>query len=219
MIAILLINSPPAWWKFREESQECFWKDLILGFSLIAAIGPQNAFVLRQGLARQHVFLSALATSFCDMVLILISVLGAGRFLVHHPTLKLILTLGGIAFLSFYTILSFKAAFGRKSLDLEGEEKTVSRRTILLKAIGFSWINPHALLDVVLIIGSISAQYDHWGAMLFGFGCIAVSFLWFFSLALFAIYRTEENEKRSLFREGFDQFHQENNPNSIFSLP
>lgn len=160
-----------------------FLEGFVLGFSLIAAIGPQNAFVLRQGLAKQHVFLSAFSTSFCDTVLILISVMGAGRYLAEHETLKLILTLGGIGFLAVYAIQSFRSVFKTQKFDLKNGSFVQSYASIVLKAIGFSWINPHAILDVVVVMGSISAKYDNHGACLFGLGCIAVSFLWFFVLA------------------------------------
>lgn len=163
-----------------------FLEGLLLGFSLIAAIGPQNAFVLKQGLKRQHVFLTAFMTSACDAVLIALAVFGAGRYLAENPTLKQVLTIGGIAFLAFYGTQSFRSVFRDQTLALGEGRAQASRMKIVLQAIAFSWINPHALLDVVVIMGSVSCQYNAHDVKLFGLGCIVVSFVWFFLLAFAA---------------------------------
>jgi L-lysine exporter family protein LysE/ArgO len=160
-----------------------FINGFFLSFTLIAAIGPQNAFVIRQGLKAEHVFLTALLCAFCDSVLILIGVLGAGQFLGQNEFIKTILTLAGVCFLVLYGAKSFYNVTKKERLTIKATNQPVSRKKIILQGISFSWLNPHAILDTVVIIGSVSAQYTFSESILFGSGAIIASLTWFFLLA------------------------------------
>lgn len=160
-----------------------FLEGLLLSFGLIAAIGPQNAFVIRQGLKRQFVFTTALLTSLCDALLILVGVLGVGQILAQNKFLKLALVIGGAIFLSIYGIKSLLRAFKKETLKVDSSKAAIlSHKKIILQAISFSLLNPHAILDTTVIIGSVSAQYPIDGVWKFACGAISASFLWFFML-------------------------------------
>ncbi len=121
---------------------------------LIVAIGPQNAFVLSQGLKREHVFLTALICMLTDTLLIALGVVGLGAIFNLHPLLIDIARWFGAAFLTIYGLLSFKAAwhptvFRNGSLN----QSIVSRKNIVMMLLGLGLLNPHAYLDAVVLIG------------------------------------------------------------------
>lgn len=158
-----------------------FLEGLLLTLSLITSIGPQNTFVLKQGLTRNHLFATAFSVSFCNSLSITAGVLGLGRFLTDYPTLKLCLIWAGILFLSGFVVRSFFLVFKGQSLSLQNKNALSLKKTIL-HGILFSWANPLTLLESLGVLGSVSAQYDLENALLFGKGCIAGTFLWFFFL-------------------------------------
>lgn len=162
-----------------------FLRGLTLGLSLIVAIGPQNAFVLRQGLTRRHALLAALACSVADTALIAVGVLGVGALLARSPTLVTLGTLAGAAFLLWYGWRSFRSARHPGALDTGGQAaQTVG--TVLTTAAAFSLLNPHALLDTVVLIGGASAGLSGGGRRAFLAGTVLASWTWFFGLALLA---------------------------------
>ncbi|MEC3863011.1 LysE/ArgO family amino acid transporter [Mesobacterium sp. TK19101] len=151
-----------------------------LGFSLILAIGAQNAFVLRQGLRREHVFAIVLTCALSDALLIAAGVAGFGALATAVPLFEPVMRWGGAAFLAWYGARSFVAAWrGQDSLKAGKDERT-SLRAALLTVLAFTWLNPHVYLDTVVLIGSISAQYDN--RVMFGLGAGLASFVFFFSL-------------------------------------
>ncbi|WP_104989809.1 LysE/ArgO family amino acid transporter [Deinococcus sp. NW-56] len=162
-----------------------FLRGLSLGLSLIVAIGPQNAFVLRQGLIRRHALLAALACSLCDTLLISFGVLGVGALLARNLALTLIGTLAGAAFLLWYGGRSFQAARSPGSLETSGTGERTPR-AVIATAAAFSLLNPHALLDTVVLIGGASAGLDDRARVAFLGGTVTASWLWFFALALLA---------------------------------
>lgn len=153
----------------------------VLGFSLILAIGAQNAFLLKQGLKRQHVFILCLICAVSDGLLIAAGVAGFGVVVKEFPLIEQFARYAGAAFLFVYAILSFKSAFTTEhSLQAEGGE-TGSLSKAILTCLAFTWLNPHCYLDTVILIGSISTQYE--GQQLsFGVGAVVSSFVFFFSL-------------------------------------
>ena len=163
-----------------------FIQGFTIGLSLILAIGPQNAFVIRQGLKGRFVFLTAISVSLCDSILIAASVLGVGQFLARVTWLKLALTVGGMSFLAIYGTGALIRVFRDNRLQVKKTSDKGSYKKIILQSLSFSWINPHAVLDILLIMGSISAQYEMHDAVSFGSGAIVASFVWFFSLAFVA---------------------------------
>jgi L-lysine exporter family protein LysE/ArgO len=152
-----------------------------LGISLILAIGAQNAFVLKQGLKQQHVFVVCLICALSDAILISAGIAGFGVMVQKFPLIEQIARYAGAAFLFFYAIVSFKTFFTTEhALNAEGKE-VGSAATAVLTCLAFTWLNPHVYLDTLILLGSISTQYD--GQQLaFGVGAITGSFVFFFSL-------------------------------------
>jgi L-lysine exporter family protein LysE/ArgO len=155
-----------------------------LGASLIIAIGAQNAFVLRQGLKRQHVFLIASLCTLCDMLLISLGVTGLGALITAIPALTIVATWGGAIFLFIYGLRSFRAASKPESMNEDPSiDQSVRKHDIILAVLGFSLLNPHAFLDTVVLIGSVGAHYAAGTRIFFALGTMLASFVWFFSLA------------------------------------
>ncbi|WP_209597865.1 LysE/ArgO family amino acid transporter [Ruegeria sp. HKCCSP351] len=151
-----------------------------LGFSLILAIGAQNAFILRQGLRREHVFLLCLTCSMSDAVLIVAGVTGFGTLAHSAPWFEPVMRYGGVAFLTWYGLRSFGSALRGGAVMETGSGPRTSLRTAMLAVLAFTWLNPHVYLDTVVLIGSISAQYDD--RVGFAIGAVTSSFVFFFSL-------------------------------------
>lgn len=157
---------------------------LAVGLSLIMAIGPQNTFVIQQGIKREHTFLCAIACTGTDALLIMLGVIGLGALFKAHPMLVELARWFGATFLIAYGLIAFKSAMHPQTLSkhLEIQKKT-STKKIVLMVLGFGLLNPHAYLDTVVLIGSISAQYTGANHYIFGLGTIIASAIWFFSLA------------------------------------
>ena len=157
-----------------------FFAGFALGFSLILAIGAQNAFVLRQGLRREHVFALCLTCAVSDAILIAAGVLGFGALASSVPWFETVMRYGGAAFLFVYGALAFKNAYqGGAALEARRQEG-MSLKAALSTVLAFTWLNPHVYLDTVVLIGSISAQWPD--RHLFGIGAVTSSFVFFFSL-------------------------------------
>jgi len=151
-----------------------------LGFSLILAIGAQNAFVLRQGLRGEHLFWVCLTCAASDAILISAGVAGFGGLARAFPKVEPIMRYGGAAFLVGYGALALRAAWrGSSGLNAQGRGQGGLAAT-LATALALTWLNPHVYLDTVVLIGAVSAQYDSRG--MFAAGAISASFVFFFSL-------------------------------------
>ena len=152
-----------------------------LGLGLIVAIGAQNAFILKQGLKRQHVFVLCLICALSDAVLIVAGVYGLGYVAGRFALVSDVARYGGAAFLVAYGLRSFRAAFS-KSESLQGAGGDASSlRAAVLVCLAFTWLNPHVYLDTFFLIGTVSTQYADERA-LFALGATAASFAFFFSL-------------------------------------
>ncbi|MDC1286348.1 LysE/ArgO family amino acid transporter [Gammaproteobacteria bacterium] len=152
-----------------------------LGFSLILAIGAQNAFVLKQGLKDEHVFLVCLICALSDALLILLGVSGFHLLVAAWPGVVDIARFGGALFLFTYGLLSFWRAL-RVQQGLEPSEiKSNSAWQSALTCLAFTWLNPHVYLDTVVLLGSVSTQFAdsiYW----FTSGAMTASFVFFFAL-------------------------------------
>ena len=157
-----------------------FISGFLLSLSLILAIGAQNAFVLRQGLLRQHVFAVSLFCGVSDALLITAGVAGFGSLAEAVPWFETAMRYGGAAFLIWYGWKNARSAWrGGAVLDTEGAGATALGPALGTLA-AITWLNPHVYLDTVVLIGSISAQYDpRWP---FGLGAVLGSLTFFFSL-------------------------------------
>jgi L-lysine exporter family protein LysE/ArgO len=150
-----------------------------LGFSLILAIGAQNAFVLRQGLLKSHVFAVCLTCALSDAILIAAGVAGFGALAQAIPGLELGMRLLGAAFLIWYGARTFQSAW-RGGQSMQAGEAAGSLRKALLTCLALTWLNPHVYLDTVVLLGAVAAQYeDRFG---FALGAMTASFVFFFSL-------------------------------------
>ena len=152
------------------------------GLSLILAIGAQNAFVLRQGLLRQHVFPLALFCAASDAVLIAAGVAGFGALTARWPGLPLVMSLGGAAFLVAYGLGRLHAAWRGGHRLADGTQAQSLRRTLAIAA-AFTWLNPHVYLDTLGLIGAVSTGFAPGADRLaFGLGATTASFVFFFGL-------------------------------------
>jgi len=152
-----------------------------VGASLIIAIGAQNAFILRQGLLRQHVFVLCLICALSDAVLIVLGVGGFGAIISSKPLLLNIAKWGGAAFLFAYAILAFRRALNSQVLDA-GAPKSTNLSTAIATCLALTFLNPHVYLDTVILLGSVSVQYGEEYRFAFGGGAVVASFVWFFGL-------------------------------------
>ncbi len=152
-----------------------------LGFSLILAIGAQNAFVLRQGLRQEHVFWICLTCAGSDAVLIFAGVLGLGAVSEAVPGFEFAMRIAGAGFLIWYGGRSLWAA-GRGGEALRPDSGAAPQAIfpVLATVLALTWLNPHVYLDTVVLLGSISAQYPQ--PLVFGIGAMVASFVFFFSL-------------------------------------
>jgi L-lysine exporter family protein LysE/ArgO len=151
----------------------------LLGVSLILAIGAQNAFVLRQGLRREHVLPVVLVCAVSDAALVTAGVLGFGALARAIPGIEQVMLFGGVAFLLWYGAQNLIAAWcGGEAL--EAGVAAGSLRRALLTCLALTWLNPHVYLDTVVLLGSVSAQYDD--TLGFGVGAVTASFSFFFAL-------------------------------------
>lgn len=151
---------------------------------LIVAIGAQNVFVLTQGARGHRPWLVAGVCTACDGVLIAAGVGGVGALAAASPGASGLLALAGAAFLLVYGLRAFRNALAGESLGLSEDAARPPVRAILLGALGVSLLNPHALLDTVVLIGGLSSRLDAGGRLLFGLGAATASACWFFSLSL-----------------------------------
>ena len=151
-----------------------------LGLSLILAIGAQNAFVLRQGIRREHVFATVLTCAISDALLIAVGVAGFGALAEALPWLESVMRYGGAAFLVWYGARNFLAAWrGGQALETEGRVRS-SLKGVLGTVLVLTWFNPLVYLDTVVLLGSISAQWEN--KLGFALGAMTSSFVFFFSL-------------------------------------
>lgn len=162
---------------------------LLIGFatslSMIVAIGAQNAFVLRQGIRREHVGPVVLICALSDALLITAGIIGLGTALQSRPTALTITKFAGAAFLVCYGILAFKRAV-RPRTGLAAATSAPGRlRSTLLACLGFTYLNPHVYLDTVVLLGVLANQQGG-GRWLYGAGAVTASFLWFSGLGFFA---------------------------------
>lgn len=154
---------------------------LSLGGSLIIAIGAQNAYILRMGLLRHHVFWLCLFCALSDAVLIVLGVAGLGALVEANPALLRFIALGGAVFLFIYAVLALKRALSPGRLQAATAAKPSLVQALAVCA-SFTWLNPHVYLDTVVLIGAYAAAYDDAERMSFGFGAVLASFIWFFAL-------------------------------------
>lgn len=157
-----------------------FVQGFALSITLILAIGAQNAFVLRQGLRQAHVFWVCLTCGVIDAILIVAGIAGFGALAHAVPWFESAMRFGGAAFLIWYGWRNAVSAWrGGTTLEAaQDDEQTLS--SAILTLVALSLLNPHVYLDTVVLIGSISAQYED--RVAFGVGAVTASMTFFFVL-------------------------------------
>ena len=152
-----------------------------ISLGLIVAIGAQNAFVLRQGLIRSHIFVVCCICAISDATLIAAGVLGVGAWLAEYEQGAFWISMAAIAFLVVYGILRVKSALDPQAMSIsESGEDNLS--TVVFTTLAFTWLNPHVYLDTLVLLGSASSRYDGPEREFFGIGAALASFIFFFSL-------------------------------------
>jgi len=152
-----------------------------ISLGLIVAIGAQNAFVLRQGLIRSHIFVVCCICAISDATLIAAGVLGVGAWLAKYEQGAFWISMAAIAFLVVYGILRAKSALDPQAMSIsENGEDNLS--TVVFTTLAFTWLNPHVYLDTLVLLGSASSRYDGPEREFFGIGAALASFIFFFSL-------------------------------------
>jgi len=159
-----------------------FTTGFALSATLIIAIGAQNAFVLRQGLRREHVLIIVAFCALADLLLIGAGVAGVARVLGEAPHLTLALTVAGMLFLAWYGLRALARARSASSMSVEEGTNRISLRNAVAQAAGFTFLNPHVYLDTVLLMGSIGARQPADLRLWFVGGAAAASGAWFTTL-------------------------------------
>ena len=154
---------------------------LVTGLSLIVAIGAQNAYVLRQGLAREHVGAVVLVCTASDVVLIVAGVSGIGTIVEEAPWALDVVRWLGVAFLGWYGVSSLLRARRSEALFAANGSGSV-RRSAVGRALALTWLNPHVYLDTVLLRGTVANHQGSSGRWWFALGACVASTLWFTGL-------------------------------------
>lgn len=163
-----------------------FVEGFLLSLGLIVALGPQNAFVLRQGVMKSHALFAASVCFVCDAIMIALGVMGVGRFVSESPELSMALGWGGVLFLLWFASRSLLAAY-RGTYELNAEDETKPRQSmmpILMQGLAFSLLNPWAYLDTMVLIGGVSVRYEtDMQRLMFLVGAVIASAVWFYGLS------------------------------------
>ena len=176
---------------------------LLLGFftglSLILAIGAQNIFVIEQGLKKQHIFLVCLICSLSDLILIFL-----GIFLFHYfiqyfnSTIELIFNILLIIFLLHFIYSKIKVY--NSSINFNTDTKNISKLNILLKTLGFTYLNPHVYSDTVFFLGNFSKNFLTNDKILFGIGASVASFLFFFLIGYLSKFLSKYAQRQNIWK-------------------
>ena len=176
---------------------------LLLGFftglSLILAIGAQNIFVIEQGLKKQYIFLVCIVCSISDLILIFL-----GIFLFHYfiqyfnSTIELIFNILLIIFLIHFIYSKIKVF--NSSIDFNSNTKDISKFNILLKTLGFTYLNPHVYSDTVFFLGNFSKNFLINQKVLFGLGASIASFLFFFLIGYLSTYLSKYAQDQKIWK-------------------
>lgn len=160
-----------------------FLQGLGLMLGLIAAIGAQNAFLLRQGLKKEHVFLIASLCFVSDVLLVVAGVYGMGVVAARYPAAMGALTLIGAGFLVCYGAMAFRNAWRGQRMEVkEGPGVTRSRRYVIGMTLAFTYLNPQVYLDCFMILGGVAAEMTGRERLGFILGCNLGSAIWFYGV-------------------------------------
>ena len=162
---------------------------LVLGFftglSLILAIGAQNIFVIEQGLKKQYIFLVCLICSISDLILIFLGIFLFEYFKIYFTkNVELFFNISLFIFLIYFIYNKVRSLY--KSSDISLSNNTLSLKSVIVKTLGFTYLNPHVYSDTVFFLGNFSKNFLVTNKYFFGIGASLASFLFFFSLGYLA---------------------------------
>jgi L-lysine exporter family protein LysE/ArgO len=163
-----------------------YFQGLALGAAMILPLGPQNAFVMNQGIRRQYHLMIALLCAVSDLLLICAGIFGGSALLMQSPWLLALVTWGGVAFLLWYGFGALKTAMSSNLELASAEVMKQGRWKIIVTMLAVTWLNPHVYLDTFVVLGSLGGQLDVEPKRWFALGTVSASFLWFFGLAILA---------------------------------
>ncbi|RUS01339.1 arginine exporter ArgO [Pectobacterium polaris] len=163
-----------------------YLQGVLLGAAMILPLGPQNAFVMNQGIRRQYHLMVALLCALSDMVLIAAGIFGGSALLSQSSLLLGAVTWGGVAFLLWFGWGAMKTAFSKNIALASVEVMKQSRWRIIATMLAVTWLNPHVYLDTFVVLGSLGSQFADDARSWFALGTMTASFTWFFALALLA---------------------------------
>tara|TARA_B100001093_G_scaffold194722_1_gene187222 strand:+ start:10 stop:615 length:606 start_codon:yes stop_codon:yes gene_type:complete len=176
---------------------------LLLGFftglSLIFAIGAQNIFVIEQGLKKQYIFLVCIVCSISDLILIFL-----GIFLFHYftqyfnSTIELVFNILLLIFLLHFIYSKIRTY--NSSINFNSETKEISKFNILLKTLGFTYLNPHVYSDTVFFLGNFSKNFLLNQKILFGLGASISSFLFFFLIGYLSKFLSKYAQNQKIWK-------------------
>jgi L-lysine exporter family protein LysE/ArgO len=149
----------------------------LTGLSLIIAIGAQNAFVIRQGLMRQHVLLIVALCAISDAALIFLGTGGLGTLIQSRPSLLEFIRWFGVSYLIWFGIKSLRSAFQNQILEA-GAGTQASKSKVATTCLALTFLNPHVYLDTVILLGSVANQFDE-DKWVFALGASLASIAWF----------------------------------------
>ncbi|MCX4027366.1 LysE/ArgO family amino acid transporter [Spartinivicinus marinus] len=155
---------------------------------MIIPIGAQNAFVINQGIKRNHYLIAATICMLCDIGLIALGVFGSSSLVTEGDLVYQALIWGGVIFLFSYGVMSFKKAFQSPVHDVElsSNRNMLSFKFVIFSALVVTLLNPHVYLDTVMILGGASLKYTGDEKIKFAIGCMLASAAWFYFLAILA---------------------------------
>lgn len=163
-----------------------FFQGLTLGAALILPLGPQNAFVLNQGIRRQYHLMIASLCAISDVLLICGGIFGGSALLMQSPWLLAIVTWGGVAFLLWYGWGALRTAMSSNVELASAEVLKQGRWKIVATVLAVTWLNPHVYLDTFVVLGSLGGQLADEPKRWFALGTVSASILWFYGLAFLA---------------------------------
>lgn len=158
-----------------------YWAGLAASLGLIVAIGAQNAFVIRQGLARNRVGIIVLICAASDAALIAAGVGGLGAVIQALPWLLAVMRWGGVAYLTWFGVKTLRSVFKNEHLDADGNVATLTLKQAITTTLMMTYLNPHVYLDTVIFLGSLGNQFGVW-RWWFVAGAATASAAWFFSI-------------------------------------
>lgn len=163
-----------------------YFQGLTLGAALILPLGPQNAFVMNQGIRRQYHLMIASLCALSDLLLICGGIFGGSALLMQSPWLLAIVTWGGVAFLLWYGWGALRTAMSSSVELASAEVMKQGRWKIIATVLAVTWLNPHVYLDTFVVLGSLGGQLADEPKRWFALGTVSASILWFYGLALLA---------------------------------